>query len=108
MGMVLPALPFTLARRDAQGEAGEQALLTLRFEEHNGEWCGTCLELGTAAEGDSLEEASEALKEAVLLQITEAEKRGFLRELLQDRNVRLTPVERERREGWELVSVGAL
>ncbi|MCX6024184.1 MAG: hypothetical protein NTZ05_21120 [Chloroflexi bacterium] len=107
MVAIIPAVPVHLIRRSAQGDPVERMDLTFRFEEDHGEWYGTCLELGTAAQGDSFEEVLEALSEMVELQVTETEKLGFLREYLEERNIRLLPISSRRSAGWELVTAGS-
>ncbi|MSQ33953.1 MAG: hypothetical protein EXR60_06020 [Dehalococcoidia bacterium] len=69
----------------------EEINVTLDYQrEHKGKarWQAECLELGTAVYADTLEEARKELGEAILLQLTEIEKMGFIREFLEDHGVR--------------------
>lgn len=51
-------------------------ILTVRFEREGDQWAATCLELGTAACGDNFEEAQEAIREAITLQLNALEELG--------------------------------
>ena len=62
--------------------------LTLDFQEEEGKWVGVCLEIGTSAFADTLEELRKEIGNAVTLQLDEIERLGFLDEFLQDHNVR--------------------
>ena len=78
--------------------------LTLLLTEEGQRWVGECLELGTAAYGHSLEEVHEQLIEAVLLQLNEMERMGFIEDYLREHNVRLQPLtEPTGKDRWSLV-----
>ncbi len=51
-------------------------IVTVKFEQEGDQWAATCLELGTGACGDSREEAQEAIREAILLQLNTLEEMG--------------------------------
>lgn len=61
--------------------------LTFDLEQEGENWTGTCLELGTSAFGDTLEEAKKDLQEAVTLQLDEIERLGFIAEYLEENRV---------------------
>ena len=48
--------------------------LTLDFQEEEGKWVGVCLELGTSAFADTLEELRKEIVDAVTLQLGEMER----------------------------------
>lgn len=64
-------------------------LLTVDFAKEPAEagevWTATCLELGTSAYAQSIEEARDQLQEAVQLQLNEVERLGFMEEYLEER-----------------------
>ena len=82
----------TIIHRDSQGSADYVVLLTLDFQEEAGDWVGICLELGTAAEAGTLEQAREQLLEAVDLQLNEMERLCDIEEYLEDNHVRVVPI----------------
>ena len=51
------------------------------------EWVGVCLELGTAASADTLDEVKKQLNDAVWLQLNEIERLGFIEEYLPQNNI---------------------
>ena len=56
--------------------------LTFDIENEGEQWMGTCLDLGTSTFGDTIDEAKNELKEAVILQLDEMERLGFVSEYL--------------------------
>ena len=51
-------------------------VVTLRFTQEGDQWSAVCEELGTAACGDTFEEADEAICELVVLHLNTLEKAG--------------------------------
>ena len=51
------------------------------------QWTATCLELGTSTFGDTLDEAKKELQEAVILQLDEVERLGFIADYLEENPV---------------------
>ncbi len=74
-------------------------------EEDDGRWSAVCRELGTPAYADALDEASSQLKDAILLQISEMERLGYIEAFLEDHDVHLVPPSRTPRQ-WDLVEAG--
>ena len=67
-------------------------LLTLELTQEDDVWVGTCIELGTSAYADSLEELRGEIADAIGLQLNEAMRLGFLDEYIEERNVRTLPL----------------
>ncbi|MBI4312476.1 MAG: hypothetical protein HY681_11950 [Chloroflexi bacterium] len=89
---------------------GEQSILvlTLDISRHDDLWVGACLELGTAAYAPTLEELRDELQEAVLLQLNEVERLGFIDQYLQEHSVAVAqlPQARHAQERWGFMAVG--
>ncbi len=87
-------------------------LLTLELTQEEDVWVGTCLELGTSAYADSIEELRGEIADAIGLQLNEAMRLGFLDEYIEERNVRTLPLIQledgsvAERERFGLVAVG--
>ena len=87
-------------------------LLTLELTQEEDVWVGTCLELGTSAYADSIEELRGEIADAIGLQLNEAMRLGFLDEYIEERNVRTLPLIQledgsvANRERFGLVAVG--
>ena len=65
-------------------------VLTVYFErEDDGRWTAECKELGTATYGKSLEEANEAIEEAIKLHIDGLCEAGEIKRFFKENNVRL-------------------
>ena len=95
---------INVCRSSPTSNADAVITLTLLLNEEGERWVGECLELGTGAYGDSLEEAHEQLLEAVLLQLNEMERLGFIEDYLREHNVRLQPLtEPTGKDRWSLV-----
>ena len=67
-------------------------LLTLDLTQEDEVWVGTCIELGTSAYADSLEELRGEIADAIGLQLNEAMRLGFIDEYIQERSVRTRPL----------------
>ena len=66
--------------------------LTFELVEEDGQWCGYCTELGTAAFSDTREQARAELSEATELQLVEVEKLGEIQEYLAQNEVAIFPI----------------
>jgi len=62
--------------------------LTVRFAKEGDQWAAECLELGTAACGDSLEEAKEVISDLIALHLNALEDVGTCAKFLQDHGVK--------------------
>ena len=58
-------------------------------EEDDGRWTARCLELGTSTFGSDLEEAAEAIDEAIGLQLNTLEDLGECTNFLKENNVKI-------------------
>ena len=67
-------------------------LLTLELTQEEDVWVGTCIELGTCAYADTIEELRGEIADAIGLQLNEAMRLGFIDEYIQERNVRTLPL----------------
>jgi predicted RNase H-like HicB family nuclease len=67
-------------------------LLTLELTQEDDVWVGTCIELGTSAYADTLDELRGEIADAIGLQLNEAMRLGFIDEYIQERNVRTLPL----------------
>ena len=63
-------------------------LITVRFEKEADQWAATCLELGTAACGDTFEEAQDAIREAIGLQLNALEEMGDCQSFFQRHGIK--------------------
>ncbi len=63
--------------------------LTILFRPEAGKWTAECLELGTAAYGDSLDEAVEAIEGAMELHLNTLEDVGERERFLKERNIKI-------------------
>lgn len=82
----------TGTHQDAQGNPDFVLGLTLDYQQEEGQWVGVCLELGTSAFADTLEQADLELREAVELQVNGMEQLGYLHEYLEAREVQIIPI----------------
>ncbi len=64
-------------------------ILTMIFRQEEDMWTGVCEELGTAADGDTFDEVSEALKEMVTIHLNTLEDVGECKRFLKDHNVKI-------------------
>ena len=78
-----------VAFRSRDGKPKEVILLTIDFKERAGQWLAECLELGTAAYADTLEDARREIRDNVTLQLGSVEELGFIEEYLRQHNVSL-------------------
>ena len=82
-----------VAFRSSDGKPKEVILLTIDFKERAGQWLAECLELGTAAYADTLEDARREIRDNVMLQLGSVEELGFIEEYLRQHNVSLLSLE---------------
>ena len=100
-----------LVRMD-DGVPRHTAAVSARFFPEGAVWVGICDELGTSAYADSIEEARTQLAEAIVLHLNEAQRLGFIDELLKTRGVVVmrvpdpTPATKGRSNEWELALAG--
>lgn len=66
-------------------------VLSLSIEEEDGQFVGTCTELGTATCGDTEEETLENLIEAILLHIEGLEEVGELTRVFEEKGIKISP-----------------
>lgn len=83
----------TVIHRAAQGSADYVFHLTFEFQQEEGQWVGVCLELGTPAQSDTLEQVGVELREAVELQLNEVDRLCDIHDYLKDYGVRIVPIE---------------
>ena len=76
---------------------------TFEYTEEDNQWVGVCLEIGTSAYADTLDEARQELGDAVVLQLGEAERLGFVSQFLSDNHVTLLEPQPKRTPGFSLV-----
>ena len=67
--------------------------LTFELVEEDGQWCGHCVELGTAAFADTREQARVELTEATELQLAEVEKLNEIGQYLRHNEVPVFPID---------------
>ena len=82
-----------VAFRSSDGKPKEVILFTIDFKERAGQWLAECLELGTAAYADTLEDARREIRDNVTLQLGSVEELGFIEEYLRQHNVSLLSME---------------
>ena len=83
----------TVIHRASQGLPDYVFHLTFEFQKEKSQWTGVCLELGTPAQSDTLEQVGEELREAVELQLDGMEQLCNIHDYLKDYGVRIVPIE---------------
>ena len=87
-------------------------VLTVDLDRHEDVWTGTCFELGTSTYADTLDEMRKELGEAILLQLNEVERLGFMETYLREHGVVEIPLtvnfedSTQPVECWGLAGVG--
>jgi len=67
-------------------------VLTVHFEqEQDGRWTAECKELGTATFGDTLEEANQSVREAIVLHLNGLEEVGERERFFKENNITVYP-----------------
>jgi len=64
-------------------------VLTVKFVEEDDVWTAECLELGTAAFGDTFDEAKDAISEMIELHLNSLEETGMLQRFFSEHNIKL-------------------
>lgn len=79
------------------------------FEEEGDKWVGTCHELGTSAYGNSLYEAENDLRDAIVLQVNEMRRLGYEEEYFRENGVRVSvrPLLPDSKNDWSAQLAGA-
>ena len=83
----------TVIHRAPQGLPDYVFHLTFEFQKDKSQWVGVCLELGTPAQSDTLEQVGVELREAVELQLNEVDRLCDIHDYLKDYGVRIVPIE---------------
>ena len=78
-------------------------VVTYLIRPEDGQYASYCPELGTASCGDTIEEALDNIKDAVVLQIETLRDTGALDRFLADRGIK--PLLRRPRQGKQSVSI---
>lgn len=74
-------------------------VLTLKFRQEGGQWLAYCEETGTSTYADTMEEAQEHIREAVILHLQTLEDVGECKRFFRENNITLHP---HRPKGQEL------
>ena len=77
----------TVIHRNTEGSPDYVIVLTFEFSQESDKWVGICLELGTSAFADTLDEIRVELQEAVELQLNGIERFGFIEDYLDKNQV---------------------
>lgn len=74
-----------------KGTSGQRKYieLTMEFRKEGNIWTGVCRELGTAADGDTFEEVTEALREMVFIHLNTLEDVGECDRFLKEHGVEI-------------------
>ena len=64
-------------------------VLTLSFEREDGQWVGTCLELGTSTFAKDIEKAQEELHELIFLHLDTLEEEGERGRFFDERGIEI-------------------
>ena len=99
-------------QKDNEGKPVGIVVLTADLDEYDEKWVGTVLELGVSAYADSLKELRSELFEAILLQLNEVERLGFVDEYLREHGVKKLEFATQQDDlesptPWGLVPAGA-
>ena len=96
--------------RTINGSPPGLIVLTIKLDQDKDIWVGECLELGTATYASSVSELQEELVDAILLQLNEVERLGFIDEYLRDHQIKILPwpktVAGTPSDHWNLVGAG--
>jgi len=77
------------AQESSMPRHGGYIEVTVKIEREDDQWAAVCVELGTAACGDTIEEAMVAIGDMILLHLNALEDAGTCRRFLADHNVTL-------------------
>ena len=64
-------------------------ILTAEYVEDEHNWIATALEIGVSTYADTLKEARNELMDAVMMQLNEVERLGFMDEYLAEQGIRI-------------------
>lgn len=84
---------FTLHRFSEDGRTLSTITLTTSFVLEGKQWVGTCHELGASAYAKTLQEATDELRDAVVLQVNEMRKLGHEAEYLREMGVQISSLD---------------
>ncbi len=73
--------------KDAYGQPDYVVNLVLTYVQEEDMWVGICQELNTSAYAETLPETKHQLKEAILLQLNEVERLGYIADYLSDNHI---------------------
>jgi len=73
-------------------------VVTIEFLQEDGQWVGRCLDLGTSTCADTLDEAHEAMKEALELHLNALEETGERARFFREHRIRTYSTPPERKE----------
>ena len=90
----------TVIHRNNQGSPDYVIVLTFEFCEESGQFVGVCLELGTSAFAETLQQTRLELREAVELQLNEVERLGFIDDYLSENHVRIVNMDADSTAGF--------
>jgi len=88
-------------RFDPKGNPMEASVLTFEYSNEGESWVAECLEMGTVAEADTLEEVQKDIIEAVELQLDSMEEMGFMDGFLREHGIRTFLIERPSQPSFE-------
>lgn len=99
-------------KKDDEGKPAGIIVLTADIDEYENKWVGTVLELGVSTYADSLDELRNEISEAILLQLNEVERLGYIDEYLREHGVKKLNLptgqnDSESPTPWALVPAGA-
>ena len=86
-----------------QGTQDYVILFTMEYSEEDCQWVGICHELDTTAHADTLEQVRVEVIDAVSLQLSEAERLGYVWAYLRDNRVSTIPTKEVADPGFSLV-----
>lgn len=77
--------------------------LTVEYSEEDGQWVGVCIELNTSGYADTFNDIRTEMRDAITLQLSEAERLGFVWDYLRDNNVTAHQIDAVTTPGFSLV-----
>ena len=76
-----------IAVRTTRGRPQSLVLLTIDLRQEENWWVGTCIELGTSSYAEALDDVRAEMADAILLQLNEVERLGYMQEYLREHGV---------------------
>lgn len=89
-----------IEHRSPKGQTLGHITLTFGLEQYGAQWLGVCQELGTSVHADWPDEAWTDLVKAVLLQLNEMERLGYIEQYLEHNGVKIGPSPAEPGKPW--------